>query len=77
MADFVIGVTGDESSLRRMGVDYGLYFEAVYDPRVANNYLVDHTSSVFLLDAHGRLAGIFAFGAEPELVAEQIQLILT
>jgi protein SCO1/2 len=69
---FVTALTGNAGELRRMGVDYGLYFEKRVDTGTAANYLIDHTASTFLIDADGRLAAIFAFGTDDALITAAI-----
>jgi protein SCO1/2 len=81
VSDFVTGLTGPESDLRRIGVDYGLYFEKVKDPGTSENYLVTHTAASFLIDREGRLRMIFSMDPEkftlyPEMVAERIKELL-
>lgn len=71
--DFMIGLTGTEAEMKKLGVDYGLYFEKREDPGTAANYLVDHTASSFLIDAEGRLSTIFSFGTAAQTIAETLQ----
>ncbi|MBN1965380.1 MAG: SCO family protein [Anaerolineae bacterium] len=71
--DFAIGLTGDEAALRRIGADYGLYFERQADTGSQADYLVDHTANSFLVDREGRLTTIFTFGTEPEQIAARIR----
>lgn len=81
VSDFVIALTGPESDLRQIGVDYGLYFEKAEDPGTSENYLVTHTAASFLIDREGRLRMIFSMDPEkftlyPEMVAERIKELL-
>lgn len=76
VADFVIALSGEESDLRRIGLDYGLYFEKRTDTGSQANYLVDHTAASFLLNQDGELAMIFAFGTEASVMAEEIQKLI-
>jgi len=70
-----IGMTGDELTLRRIGADYGLYFE-IHDDGRTQNYLVDHTASVFLIDPEMRLTAIYAFGTDPQVIADDLRIML-
>lgn len=70
-----IGMAGDELTMRRIGVDYGLFFE-IHDDGQTENYLVDHTASIFLIDAEMRLATIYVFGTEPSVIAADLQALL-
>jgi protein SCO1/2 len=68
-----IGLTGDEATLTRMGTDFDLYFAKRPDPSgSAENYLVDHTSSSFLLDGEGRLAAIYPYGTDAAVMAADV-----
>ncbi len=68
--DFVIGLTGPEEQVRQIGQDYNLYF-ARTEGR-GTEYLIEHTSSSFLLDSEGRLVMKFAFQSDPQIVAGYI-----
>jgi len=70
-----IGMTGDELTLRRIGADYGLYFE-IHDDGRTQNYMVDHTASVFLIDPEMRLTAIYAFGTDPQVIADDLRAML-
>lgn len=64
-----IGMTGDEQTLRRISEDFDLFFEK----HPGENYIVDHTASVFMIDPESRLATIFAYGTEPEVMTEYVR----
>ncbi|MGQ9887112.1 MAG: SCO family protein [Aggregatilineales bacterium] len=70
-----IGMTGDEATLRRIGVDYGLYFE-IHDDGRTQNYLVDHSASVYLIDPEMRLTAIYAFGTDPQVIVDDLRAML-
>lgn len=72
VSDFVMGMTGDERTLRRIGRDYNLFFQVHDTADNETNYLVDHTASTFLIDEEGRLVTTFAFGTEPEVISNYI-----
>lgn len=76
--DDFIGLTGPEADLRRLGVDYGLYFETSPNPNSndPNNYLVDHTAGAFLLDEQGRWVYRYAFGTATEVIVDDLQNLL-
>lgn len=71
--DFALALTGNEGDLRRLGVDYGLYFEQQAPLNGdARNYAVDHTASTFMIDDEGRLEAIFGFGTEPLVIYDYL-----
>jgi protein SCO1 len=71
-----IGLTGDEATLRQIGRDYGLFFQrSTYDNTQAD-YLVDHTSSSFVVGPEGRLRIIYPYDTDPAIIAEGIATLL-
>lgn len=68
----IIGMTGDEASLRALGADYGLSFERTKGESKAN-YLVNHTAGSFLLDAQGRWVMRYQFGVLPSSIVEDLK----
>ncbi len=68
-----IGMTGDEATLNRLGADYGLYFQK----QEGENYVVDHTASIFMIDAEGRLTTVYTFGTEPDVIVEDVAALLS
>ena len=69
--DGIIGLTGDEAALRRLGVDYGLSFEREGNP-ARGPYLVNHTAGSFLLDRQGRWIMRYQFGVLPSVIAADL-----
>ena len=67
-----LGMTGAEQEVSGIGVDFGLYFATNHD----SSELVDHTSSVFMVDQQGRLHTIFPYGTQPIVIAESIKALL-
>ncbi|MCU0511938.1 MAG: SCO family protein [Anaerolineae bacterium] len=67
-----IGLTGDPADVRRIGADYGVTFEyGAADAR--GNYPVNHTPSIFVLDADGRWRMEFAFGMEMSVMIDALR----
>jgi protein SCO1 len=64
---------GDAVTLEAIGADYGLFYELHNDDPAEANYLVDHTTYSYLVDPEGGLVALFAYGTEPEVMAEAIQ----
>lgn len=76
MQDYMIGLSGDETTLSRISPEYNLYY-TLNPPDDNGFYTVDHTASIYLLDAEGRMARIFAYGTDPQVVADTIREVLT
>jgi protein SCO1/2 len=68
----IIGLTGDDAALNRLAPDFSLYF-GKQPGSSKTDYLVDHTTSAFLLDREGRLVANYAFGLQADNMAADIQ----
>lgn len=71
-AEFV-GLSGDDETLARIGAEYSLFYERRTDTGSKADYLVDHSTRTYLIDREGRLRVTYAYGTEPEIVAESIR----
>lgn len=67
-----IGLTGTEEEVRQVGADYGLYFELHKNNPSDTSYLVDHTSSSFLLNENGEWIVKYAFATEVDVIIEDL-----
>lgn len=76
VAGFVTGLTGPVADVRRIGTDYGVRF-SYSTPDDEGRYTVDHTPSLFLLDAEGAYVARFAFGTRSQIIADVLQRLLT
>jgi len=72
---FAVGMTGDPEDVRRIGADYGVRF-VHGEPDENGNYSVDHTSSMFLLDADREWIRKYAFGTDRELIVQDLESVL-
>ncbi|MDZ4767333.1 MAG: SCO family protein [Chloroflexota bacterium] len=70
-ADFY-GMSGDEATLATIEADYGLDYILRTDEGRGDNYLVDHTTSSYLIDQDGRLVVSYDYNAEPSAIAADI-----
>jgi protein SCO1/2 len=76
MDEFMIALTGSEGDLRRIGADYGLFFEKQRNTGSEASYIVDHTASTFLINQDRELTAILAFGTAPDVIAAEIEILL-
>ena len=81
LADYVtlfhprlIGLTGSAEQIRRVALAYKVYY-AKYPPGSAD-YVVDHTSFIYLLDENGKYIGFFPPGTTADRMIEIIKLHL-
>lgn len=68
------GLTGTREQIKALGRPLGVYFAKVDGG--SGNYTMDHTASVFLLDAEGRFRGTIAYGEDSAVAEEKVRLLL-
>ncbi len=71
-----LGLQGDETTLRKIGGDYGLYYKAHSPEGTSAQYLVDHSSASYLIDAAGQLRMVYVFNTPPEIISNDLQTML-
>ena len=70
-----LGLTGALADIEAVASRFGIFF-AKHDYEGAAGYLVDHTSTVLVLDKEGRLRMLFPYGVRGEQMAEDLQGIV-
>ena len=65
----MIGLTGDDASIRQVADAYKVYFARVPTP---DGYTVEHSGYVYLLDRAGRYLGFFPPGTPPARMEEVV-----
>lgn len=68
----VTPLTGSTEELERIKSVFGVIAEKRPAPNSAAGYFVDHTGSIFLLDPQSRIALIYQFGADDDLIVEDL-----
>jgi protein SCO1/2 len=69
-----IGMTGSESDVEGIAIDYNVTAEALEGS--ADPYNVDHTPSVYMIDAQGRLVMEYMYGTEPDVITDDVRKLL-
>ena len=59
VSDRITGITGDADQIDRLADAWGVFYEKV--PLEGDDYTMDHTASVFLLDRQGQFQGTIAY----------------
>lgn len=72
----IIGLTGDRSQLESVWSAYGVY-QARAEGGSQDNYLVDHSSRVYVIDADGDLRLTYLFGTNEELITEDVRHLVS
>src|SRR2546429_5433778 len=70
----LIGLTGTDEDVGRVASAYHAAYQIV--PTGTRNYLVNHTSAIFLIDRQGRLRQDFKYDERPELIAAALRTLL-
>jgi protein SCO1/2 len=70
----LIGLTGTEEELARVASAYHASYQLV--PTGTRNYLVNHTSAIFLIDRQGKLRQYFKYDEMPETLAAALRTVL-
>lgn len=68
----IIGLTGSRSELEMVWASYGVY-EAKLEGGSEGNYLVDHSSRTYVIDADGNLLLTYLFGTEDNVIVEDVR----
>jgi protein SCO1/2 len=74
--DNLMGLTGTEEQIRSAAAAYRVFYQRVEDDATMAEYLIDHLSVIFLMDANGEFAEIFPHGTAPATVASRLQQFL-
>ena len=72
----IIGLTGERSDLEPVWSSYGVY-EAMVEGGSEDNYLVDHSSRIYVINADGNLLLTYLFGTENKVVAEDVRHLVS
>jgi len=67
-----IGLTGTPEQIRKVARAYRVYYRKT-DEKKGSDYLMDHSSTVYLMDRNGKYLKHFAYGMTPGKLAEGIR----
>lgn len=71
----IIGLTGTEADVEAVGRAFHAYWKRV--PMADGDYTMDHTASVYLVDAAGRMAGAIPFGEGMDARLQKLRGLLS
>ena len=69
------GATAEMAKLKQLTGPLGVLHAKVADPRSDDNYLVDHSASILLIDPDGRLGAVFGAPHDPTIVARDFERV--
>lgn len=70
----IVGLTGAETDIDALGKAYRAYWRKV--PLDSGDYTMEHTASIFLMDANGRFAGTIAYEEEMDLRLRKLRKLI-
>jgi cytochrome oxidase Cu insertion factor (SCO1/SenC/PrrC family) len=70
-----VALGGTEQEIRRVASSYKVFYEKVAR-QGSDDYMIDHTSFTYVLDAQGRYVGYFPPGTGGERMAAQLRAML-
>lgn len=70
----IVGLTGTEAEIDAMAKAYRAYWRKV--PTEGGDYTMDHTASVFLMDAKGEFAGTIAYEEQAPVRLEKLRRLI-
>lgn len=74
--DGLIGLTGTPEQIAEAARAYRVYYAKVEDDGTMADYLMDHTSLIYLMDSEGEFVDVFAHGTTPAQIAARLQRFL-
>ena len=66
----IIGVTGDKIEIKKFAENWGVFYETVNTSN--NNYTLNHTATVFMIDELGNFRGTISWGENETSVMQKI-----
>lgn len=70
----IFGLTGSEEEIAAVGKAYRAYWEKV--PTEGDDYTMNHTASIYLMDGRGQFVGTIAYGEQQSVRMEKLRKLL-
>ena len=67
-----IGLTGDPTAIRALSLAYKIWFAKAAGAR-GDDYSIDHTTAIFLINREGNYIGFLPPGTEPERIMQALR----
>ena len=74
--DDLILLTGEKHQIEAAMKAYNVYGEKITESRAEEQYLMDHSSIIYLMDQNGNFVKHFSHFTPPELIVKSIQKLL-
>ena len=69
----ITGLTGRKEKIKKIADQYKIFYKAV--PQ-GNDYTIDHSAGLYLMDKKGRIRLRFPYGTDTNLIIEDINKLL-
>ena len=76
VTDRVVGITGEPAKVLDMVRGFKVYYKKVPTEGSDDEYVMDHTASVFLLGNGGRFKGTISYGEDPDVAVRKLQNLI-
>lgn len=73
----LIGLSGSEAQITAVARAYRVYYAKSEDPKAGSDYLMDHSSVIYLMDPKGRYVTHFNHATAPEKIAERLRELIS
>lgn len=73
----LIGLSGSPAQIGDAARAFRVYYAKVDDPEAGENYLMDHSSVIYLMDPDGRYLTHFSHGTAPETMAKRLRELVS
>jgi len=74
--DSFIGLTGPEEKIADAARNFRVYFAKVNNKESPEDYLMDHSSVIYVMGRRGEYVTHFSFGTSVEKIAERLASLL-
>lgn len=72
----LVGLTGTQEQVRRAADAYRVFFRRSEQDSSMAEYLIDHSSIIYLMDREGQFVEVFPHSTAPEVIAQRLQRFL-
>lgn len=69
--DRIVGITGSPKDVLKLAKSWHVYWKKI--PLDDDDYTMDHSASIFLVDAKGHFKGTISFGENPEIALQKLK----
>ncbi len=73
----LVGLSGSEAQITAAAKVYRVYYAKAEDPGAGPDYLMDHSSIIYLMDPDGRYVTHFSHGTGPQQIAERLRSLVS